>query len=67
MVDTAGGRSQWSHLSTATVVLLVLLFFTRPLSFLPNAVLVQRKPNHYDFCQPEPNLKIALVHLREHS
>lgn len=39
MVDTAGGRSQWSHLTTATVVLLVLLFLTRPLSFLPNAVL----------------------------
>ena len=39
MVDTAGGRSQWSHLATATVVLMVLLFFTRPLSFLPNAVL----------------------------
>lgn len=39
MVDTAGGRSQWSHLTTAIVVLMVLLFFTRPLSFLPNAVL----------------------------
>jgi high affinity sulfate transporter 1 len=39
MVDTAGGRSQWSHLTTATVVLLVLLFLTRPLSFLPDAVL----------------------------
>jgi MFS superfamily sulfate permease-like transporter len=39
MVDTAGGRSQWSHLTTAAVVLTVLLFFTRPLSFLPNAVL----------------------------
>jgi high affinity sulfate transporter 1 len=39
IVDTAGGRSQWSHLTTATVVLMVLLFFTRPLSFLPNAVL----------------------------
>jgi SulP family sulfate permease len=39
MVDTAGGSSQWSHLTTATVVLTVLLFFTRPLSFLPNAVL----------------------------
>jgi high affinity sulfate transporter 1 len=39
MVDTAGGRSQWSHLTTATVVLLVLLFLTKPLSFLPNAVL----------------------------
>src|SRR6516164_6208093 len=39
MVDTAGGRSQWSHLTAATVVLVVLLFLTRPLSFLPNAVL----------------------------
>src|SRR5215470_11538297 len=39
MVDTAGGRSQWSHLTTATVVLMVLLFLTRPLSFLPEAVL----------------------------
>lgn len=35
MVDTAGGRSQLSHLTTATVV--VLVFLTRPLSFLPNA------------------------------
>jgi MFS superfamily sulfate permease-like transporter len=39
MVDAAGGRSQWSQLTTATVVLLVLLFLTKPLSFLPNAVL----------------------------
>jgi sulfate permease, SulP family len=39
IVDGAGGRSQWSQLSTATVVLLVLLFLTKPLSFLPNAVL----------------------------
>jgi sulfate permease, SulP family len=39
MVDTAGGRSQWSHLGTVAVVLLVLLFLTKPLSFLPNAVL----------------------------
>lgn len=39
MVDTAGGRSQWSHLTTAAVVLTVLLFLTRPLSFLPGAVL----------------------------
>jgi high affinity sulfate transporter 1 len=39
MVDTAGGRSQLSHLTTAAVVLMVLLFFTKPLSFLPNAVL----------------------------
>jgi high affinity sulfate transporter 1 len=39
IVDTGGGRSQWSHVATATVVVLVLLFFTRPLSFLPEAVL----------------------------
>jgi high affinity sulfate transporter 1 len=39
MVDTAGGRSQWSHVTTASVVLMVLLFLTRPLSYLPNAVL----------------------------
>ena len=39
MVDSAGGRSQWSHLTTVAVVLLVLLFLTKPLSFLPNPVL----------------------------
>src|SRR5262249_51549131 len=39
MVDEAGGRSQMAHLTTAAVVLVVLLFLTRPLGFLPNAVL----------------------------
>jgi MFS superfamily sulfate permease-like transporter len=39
MVDSAGGRSQIAHLTTAAMVLLVLLFLTRPLSYLPNAVL----------------------------
>lgn len=39
IVDNGGGRSQVSHLTTALVVLVVLLFLTRPLSFLPNAVL----------------------------
>jgi sulfate permease, SulP family len=39
MVDGAGGRSQMAHLTTAVVVVIVLLFLTRPLSFLPNAVL----------------------------
>jgi SulP family sulfate permease len=39
IVDTAGGRSQWAHVTTAAIVLMVLLFFTRPISFLPNAVL----------------------------
>jgi SulP family sulfate permease len=39
MVDEAGGRSQISQLTTSVIVLLVLLFFTRALSFMPNAVL----------------------------
>jgi high affinity sulfate transporter 1 len=39
MVDSAGGRSQLSHLAAAAVVLVVLLFLTRPLSYLPHAVL----------------------------
>jgi len=39
MVDSAGGRSQLSHLTAASVAVLVLLFLTRPLSYLPHAVL----------------------------
>jgi high affinity sulfate transporter 1 len=39
MVDAAGGRSQLAQLTTAGVVLVVLLFLTGPLGFLPNAVL----------------------------
>jgi len=39
MVDTGGGRSQVSHLTTAATVLLVLVFLTKPLSYLPNVVL----------------------------
>jgi sulfate permease, SulP family len=39
IVDSGGGRSQWAHITTAAVTLLVLLFLTRPLSYLPNAVL----------------------------
>src|SRR5262245_42542402 len=39
MLDDAGGRSQVSHLTTAGVVVMVLLFLTKPLSFLPEAVL----------------------------
>lgn len=39
MLDSAGGRSQCSHIITASVVLLVLLFFTKLLSYLPNPVL----------------------------
>jgi high affinity sulfate transporter 1 len=39
MVDEGGGRSQVAHLTTAMMVLVVLLFLTKPLSHLPNAVL----------------------------
>jgi MFS superfamily sulfate permease-like transporter len=39
MVDGGGGRSQVAHLTTATMVLVVLLFLTKPLGYLPNAVL----------------------------
>ena len=39
MVDSAGGRSEISQLTTAVVVLIVLLFLTKPLSFMPNCVL----------------------------
>jgi high affinity sulfate transporter 1 len=39
MVDSAGGRSQISQLACAVVVLIVLLFLTGPLAYMPNAVL----------------------------
>ena len=39
MVESAGGRSQVSQLATVAVVIAVLLFLTKPLSVLPNAVL----------------------------
>ena len=39
MVDSAGGRTQLSLLVTVAVVLAVLLFFTSPLAYLPEAVL----------------------------
>jgi high affinity sulfate transporter 1 len=39
IVDSAGGRTQWANLTTAAVTLLVLLFLTKPLSYLPNSVL----------------------------
>lgn len=39
MVDSAGGRSQLCQLSAALVVFLVLLFFTAPLAYMPEAVL----------------------------
>ena len=39
MVDSAGGRSQLSLLFTTAIVLLVLLFLTAPLAYMPEAVL----------------------------
>ena len=39
MVDSAGGKTQLASIVTAGIVLIVLLFLTEPLSYLPNAVL----------------------------
>ena len=39
MVDSAGGRSQLAQLTTAGLVLVVLLLLTGPLAYLPNAAL----------------------------
>ena len=39
LVDGAGGRSQLAHLTTALVVMLVLLFLTGPLAYMPTTVL----------------------------
>jgi sulfate permease, SulP family len=39
MVDNAKGRTQLSQLTMMVVVAIVLLFLTKPLSYMPNAVL----------------------------
>ena len=39
MVESSGGANQLAHLVTAGVVVLVLIFLTGPLQFLPNCVL----------------------------
>ena len=39
MLDGAGGRSQVSSLACAAIVLIVLLFLTKPLQYMPEAVL----------------------------
>ncbi len=39
IVDTAGGRSQVSQLTTVAITLIVILFLTTPISYLPNAAL----------------------------
>jgi MFS superfamily sulfate permease-like transporter len=39
MIESAGGHSQLSQLTTSFIVLIVLLFFTGPLAYMPAAVL----------------------------
>jgi high affinity sulfate transporter 1 len=39
IVDSAGGRTQIAQLTTAFIVLLVLVFLTGPLAYMPTAVL----------------------------
>jgi high affinity sulfate transporter 1 len=39
IVDSAGGRTQIAQITTAFIVLLVLLFLTAPLAYMPTAVL----------------------------
>ncbi len=39
VVDNAGGRSQLAQITTSVIVLLVLLFLTGPLEFMPGAAL----------------------------
>jgi high affinity sulfate transporter 1 len=39
MVESAGGHSQLAQLTTSVIVLMVLLFFTAPLAYMPGAVL----------------------------
>jgi high affinity sulfate transporter 1 len=39
MIDSAGGHSQISQLTTVAIVAIVLLFLTKPLQYMPNAVL----------------------------
>src|SRR5205814_2998574 len=39
VVDSAGGRSQLAQLTTAVVVLVVLVLLTGPLAYLPEAAL----------------------------
>ncbi len=39
MIDSAGGRTQLSLIVTSIIVLLVLLFLTGPLAYMPEAVL----------------------------
>ena len=72
MVDSAGGRSQLSLLFTALIVLLVLLFLTGPLAYMPEAVLsavvfligidlIDFKGMHSIFIQRRSEFWVALI------
>ena len=47
MVDSAGGRTQLSLLVMTVVVLLVLLFLTGPLAYMPEGIGGDRVPDRY--------------------
>jgi MFS superfamily sulfate permease-like transporter len=72
MVDGAGGHSQISQLTTSVLVLLVLLFLTKPLAYMPNAVLaavvfyigvelIDIKGMHAILTQRPPEFWVALI------
>jgi len=72
MVDGAGGRSQISQLTTSVIVLIVLLFLTKPLAYMPNAVLaavvfyigvelIDIKGMRSVFAQRRPEFWVALI------
>ena len=72
MVDSAGGRTQLSTLVTAAIVLLVLLFLTAPLAYMPEAVLsavvfliavglIDIKGMRNIFVQRQPEFWVALI------
>jgi high affinity sulfate transporter 1 len=72
MVDSAGGRTQLSALVTAAIVLLVLLFLTASLAYMPEAVLsavvfliavglIDIKGMRNIFVQRQPEFWVALI------
>ena len=72
MVGSAGGRTQLSLLVTIVIVLLVLLFLTAPLAYLPEAVLsavvfligvdlIDLKGMRKIFSQRRPEFWVALI------
>ena len=66
MVDSAGGRSQLSQLTAGPIVVVVLLFLTAPLSYMPNAVLaVGRVPHRPELVDITGMRKIARLRRDE--